>query len=331
VIRYREVSAAALPQRKRELAARALATARAQLLLDPIDLIWFEECTEAEVMALENGKDARRRPRAWERPHRRDGETSVLQPSDGRYLIRVRADLDDVDVVGIVLHECRHVADVDSGHHRWGRALWEQLAERYQQRAATLIERWENMSTKVFDLELKRVAEDGEFEGTAAVYEILDRNGDIIRRGAANKSIEIESTVPILDHHRPDAPLGVGFLSETWDGVKIRGRLELEVQRAREMRALIKSGAVTGLSIGFETLKHSWDGDTRILEEISVAEVSLVSSGFQAAAGAVVTGVKSSATEQLSADEERRIGRLLDEMIAEVRGFRRAIRDSCRR
>ncbi len=58
----------------------------------------------------------------------------------------------------------------------------------------------------------------------------------------------------------------------------MRGRLNLEVARAREAHSLMKSGAVDGLSIGFRTLESRRDprSGVRRLSRIDLWEVSLV-------------------------------------------------------
>jgi uncharacterized protein len=71
----------------------------------------------------------------------------------------------------------------------------------------------------------------------------------------------------------------------------------LESPRGREAYALLKAGALNGLSIGFVSRKHAWGtGDTadiRTLQEVDLWEVSPVT--FPANSLARVDGVKSSA------------------------------------
>ena len=78
-------------------------------------------------------------------------------------------------------------------------------------------------------------------------------------------------------------------------GLYARGRLIPEVVRARELLALLKAGAVDGLSIGFRTVKGRLDPRTRIrkLDAIDLWEISIVT--FPLLAGARVRAVKAAA------------------------------------
>jgi phage head maturation protease len=67
-------------------------------------------------------------------------------------------------------------------------------------------------------------------------------------------------------------------LREDFRGLYARGRLIPEVVRARELLALVRAGAVDGLSIGFRTVKGRIDPKTRIrkLEQVDLWEISIV-------------------------------------------------------
>ena len=58
----------------------------------------------------------------------------------------------------------------------------------------------------------------------------------------------------------------------------MRGRLNLAVARAREIHALMRDGAVDGLSIGFRVERASPDraSGLRRLEKLDLWEISLV-------------------------------------------------------
>jgi phage head maturation protease len=93
--------------------------------------------------------------------------------------------------------------------------------------------------------------------------------------------------------HDPAEPIGVWeTLEDGPRGLRVRGRLNLEVQRAREAHALLKQGAVNGLSIGFLTqeAERRQDGGRRITRA-ELWEVSLVT--FPARREARVAEVKS--------------------------------------
>jgi HK97 family phage prohead protease len=74
-----------------------------------------------------------------------------------------------------------------------------------------------------------------------------------------------------------------GFQSKSWTsahedqkGLRLEGKLTLETQRGAEARALAKDGALA-LSIGYQTQDADWIDGKRILKEVKLFEVSLVS------------------------------------------------------
>ena len=99
--------------------------------------------------------------------------------------------------------------------------------------------------------------------------------------------------MPMLFQHDPAEPIGVWLESrEDYRGLYARGRLIPEVARARELLALLRAGAVDGLSIGFRTVKGRLDPKTRIrrLDRIDLWEISIVT--FPLLPGARVRAVK---------------------------------------
>ena len=75
-------------------------------------------------------------------------------------------------------------------------------------------------------------------------------------------------------------------------GLLMRGKLNMDVQRGREAYALLKDGAIDGLSIGYRIREYSVDNDTGVwtLEKLDLFEVSVVTIG--ANENATVNSVK---------------------------------------
>ena len=71
-----------------------------------------------------------------------------------------------------------------------------------------------------------------------------------------------------------------------------------DVAKAREAHALIKAGAIDGLSIGFYTKTWSYDKDADVLEllELDLREISVVT--FPANADSTVDNVKADLIQQ---------------------------------
>jgi HK97 family phage prohead protease len=163
---------------------------------------------------------------------------------------------------------------------------------------------------KDFEFKLDDISEDGQFEGYASVFGNVDSYGDVVEPGAFKKTIrESKGQVPILWQHDPYEPIGISLeLEEDVKGLHALGQLVLDVRRGAEARALMKAKAITGLSIGYQTIK--WIGDEtdalvdRRLKELKLWEFSPVT--FPANQLAQVGNVKSV--------ELRRLAGLLQEL-----------------
>ncbi|WP_408585927.1 HK97 family phage prohead protease [Novosphingobium sp.] len=137
-----------------------------------------------------------------------------------------------------------------------------------------------------FQLEVKAtdIGEDGSFTGYGSVFGVVDSYNEIVAPKAFKASLsELRAKkrkVPVLWQHNQAAPIGVyDELAEDGTGLKVTGRLLIEdVAQAREAFALMKAGAVTGLSIGYWVRKSSFDEKTgiRTLQDLDLVEVSLV-------------------------------------------------------
>ncbi len=130
-------------------------------------------------------------------------------------------------------------------------------------------------------LDFKGVEPDGTFEGYASLFDREDMGHDVIVPGAFRDSLAARgpSGVKMLFQHDPNQPIGVWIeLAEDARGLRARGRLMPEVERAREVLALMRAGALDGLSIGFRAVRARRDGKTgvRRLEKVDLWEISVV-------------------------------------------------------
>lgn len=152
------------------------------------------------------------------------------------------------------------------------------------------------MDTLDFGLELKEISDEGTITGYGAVFGNVDQNGERIVPGAFAKSLIKRmadgGTIPMLWSHDSYQPIGMfPEIVEDKRGLKVTGKLVLEVPKAREAFALLKAGAIRGLSVGYRTLADQIEGNVRLLKEIDLWEISLTT--FPANGKATVTGVKS--------------------------------------
>ena len=127
-------------------------------------------------------------------------------------------------------------------------------------------------------LELKAtlaISDDGELTGIAWPFGSgADSVGDIITKGAFGT---IMPDLPILYQHNPSDLVGTWIeANETDKGLEVKGQLHLDNLRARSVRAMLKSGLVSGLSIGFRTKAATKLGRNRVISALDLAEISLV-------------------------------------------------------
>lgn len=140
-----------------------------------------------------------------------------------------------------------------------------------------------SLKIRDFDLSVKAVSDDGLFSGYGSVFGEVDSYREVVAPGAFAESLaQIKAKgrpVPVLWQHRSGEPIGVySSLAEDAHGLKVEGQLVLEVGRAKEAHALMKAGAVSGLSIGYYVREDSWDEKERVrtLKKVDLVEVSLV-------------------------------------------------------
>ena len=132
-----------------------------------------------------------------------------------------------------------------------------------------------------FDGELA-LKDETEIAGYASIFGAADHGGDVVQPGAYGASLATLARagrgVKMLWQHDPSRPIGVwDEVREDKRGLFVRGRLLPEVQAGREALALLKAGAIDGLSIGYRTVRsEKAAGGKRLLHEIELWEVSLV-------------------------------------------------------
>ena len=121
----------------------------------------------------------------------------------------------------------------------------------------------------------------GFFEGYASLFGVPDLSRDVVMPGAFKHSLAVNGTgeVKLLWQHDPAQPVGLWtLLEEDKKGLRCEGQLNLDVQRGREIYALLRQGAVNGLSIGFKTVRSRKDAASggRQLLAIELWEISVV-------------------------------------------------------
>ncbi len=152
-----------------------------------------------------------------------------------------------------------------------------------------------------FNVDLKSVDEKGFFEGYASTFDgPPDLGGDVVKPGAFVKTIEergiFGNGIKMLWQHDMHDPAGIWHeLREDKVGLRVRGQLAVESDTGRNAYALMKIGALDGMSIGynakdFEIIEDE-NGRTRYIKEAALYEISLVTFGMNTRAK--ITDVKS--------------------------------------
>jgi len=139
------------------------------------------------------------------------------------------------------------------------------------------------MNRKSFNLEIKAVQDDGFFSGYGAVFGNVDWYNDVILPGAFTASLAKwrakNKMPPVLWNHNDSEPIGVYTnIYEDEKGLYVEGKLLIDdVPRAKSTHALLKAGAIDGLSIGYSTKKANQQGNgVRELVEVELGEISIV-------------------------------------------------------
>lgn len=121
--------------------------------------------------------------------------------------------------------------------------------------------------------------------GYAALFDVADGAKDVIRKGAFTRTLaEREGPLPLYWQHRPHQRIGtVERVSVDTRGLRVIARLDAPDSLA--VRQLLRR-EVSGLSFGyrargFRRTPDTGSGAGRVLEEIDLIEISLVTYPLQ--------------------------------------------------
>lgn len=142
------------------------------------------------------------------------------------------------------------------------------------------------------------------FSGYGSKFGNIDNGRDMVVKGAFEESIAAKGAgkIKMLWQHDPGQPIGVWTdMKEDGQGLRVSGKLLLTIQKAREAYEMMKAGIVDGLSIGFRTMKESYDTEKggqgyRKIEKADLWEISLVT--FPMNPKATVMAVKTMPTDR---------------------------------
>ncbi len=141
-----------------------------------------------------------------------------------------------------------------------------------------------------FEVRFSDVGDNGEVEGVAVRFDTTDTYRTQFApeafRGLEGRSI------PMLWAHDPANVIGSWSTFQVRDGgLTAKGKLNLEVAKAKEVRAMLKANDISGLSIGFRTMKDERAANgIRRITEAALHEISIVA--FPSVPGSGVTRVR---------------------------------------
>ncbi len=166
-------------------------------------------------------------------------------------------------------------------------------------------------------LELKMTGDGMKFSGYASIFGGVDSYGDTIQKGAYLNTLENRQR-PIRMRWNHYGPV-IGKwteLREDEKGLYVAGELTPGHSTAEDTYALMKHGAIDGMSIGYRVKAFDPLGeDLRLLKEIDLVEISVVEE--PADLGAKIGDVKS-ALESASTIRE------IESILRDSAGFSRA-------
>ncbi|PCI59453.1 MAG: HK97 family phage prohead protease [Kordiimonadales bacterium] len=171
----------------------------------------------------------------------------------------------------------------------------------------------------------------GTFEGYGSIFGNMDRDGDVVAKGAFAESLK-GGMPALLWQHDQKQPIGrFDMVREDKHGLHVKGQLATN-GKGKEAYELLKMGALNGLSIGFVTKEASRDPATgaRTIMKADLMEISLVT--FPANEMARVSSVKSYFKDTSAMTETRMIddAPLIDNapLIGNARAFERLLREN---
>lgn len=118
------------------------------------------------------------------------------------------------------------------------------------------------------------------FAGYAAVFDTLDRGGDVVKPGAFARSLGAKCSVPLLWQHRGGEVVGkIEQLREDKRGLRVIGTLDAKASASLGPR--LRDRLIDGLSFGYQVRQFKEADGVRELIDLDLVEVSVVTRPMQ--------------------------------------------------
>ena len=115
-------------------------------------------------------------------------------------------------------------------------------------------------------------------EGYASLFGVVDQMADVVRAGAFAR---VKSPMPMYVEHEPRLRAGEWTdVREDARGLYVRGEVRDDLPGAARAKRMIARG-IDGLSIGFVPVVATETASGRVLHEVDLLEVSIVTHPMQ--------------------------------------------------
>lgn len=144
-------------------------------------------------------------------------------------------------------------------------------------------------NTMDVEVRFTAVSDTGEIEGRAVRWNTVD---SYRTEFAPTAFSNVRGGIPMLWSHDPANVIGSWSSVEVRsDGLTVKGKLNLAVAKAQEVRSLLQAKDVSGLSVGFSTIKDERRSNgVRRITEARLHEISIVA--FPSVPGSGVTSIR---------------------------------------
>ncbi|MGB3301786.1 MAG: HK97 family phage prohead protease [Gordonia sp. (in: high G+C Gram-positive bacteria)] len=125
---------------------------------------------------------------------------------------------------------------------------------------------------------------EGQILAYASVFGNVDSYGDIVQAGAFDATLKAWSesgrVIPLLyGHNMSDPNYNIGAIeeaSEDENGLLVKATFDLDNPTAAQVYKLVKGRRLSELSFAFDVVSSTDEGQTRLLTELNLYEVSIV-------------------------------------------------------
>jgi len=152
-----------------------------------------------------------------------------------------------------------------------------------EQRFAVCSRLWDDsgksMKHKFCAFEVKEADDAGHVTGYASTFGNVDQGGDIVAKGAFERTLKERDPVMLWGHDSFAPAIGVwNELKEDEHGLFVDGVINLKSERGIEVHSGLMMGAIKGMSIGYMDIESDVDRKTgvRTLTEVDLFENSFV-------------------------------------------------------